>query len=80
MTELQLDAVRDEVSIFLGDIFRDYQDRHEVIDLIIDDIIADIEETADWSDYDDDEYNIGDIQIATARVLKSAIVFNYTGE
>lgn len=80
MTELQLDAVRDEVSIFLGDIFRDYQDRHEVIDLIIDDVVADIDETADWSDYEDDEYNIGDIQIALARVLKSALVFNYTGE
>lgn len=80
MTDLQKDAVRDEVSIFLGDIFRDYQERHEVIDLIIDDIVADIDETADWSDYEDDEYNIGDIQIALARVLKSAIVFNYTGE
>jgi hypothetical protein len=80
MTELQLDAVRDEVSIFLGDIFRDYQERHEVIDLIIDDIVADIDETADWSDYEDDEYNVGDIQIALARVLYSAVLFNYTGE
>ena len=80
MTELQLDGVRDEVSIFLGDIFHDYQDRHEVVDLIIDDVVADIEETADWSDYEDDEYNLGDIQIALARVLISAVRFNYTGE
>ena len=39
MTDLQLDAVRDEVSIFLGDIIPDYHDRHEVIDLIIDDVV-----------------------------------------
>jgi hypothetical protein len=80
MTELQLDAVRDEVSIFLGGIIPDYHDRHEVLDLIIDDVVADIEETADWSDYEDDEYNLGDIQIALARVLISAVRFNYTGE
>lgn len=80
MTQEQKDGIRDELDIDLGCIFPDWQDRSEVIDLIIDDIVADIEETADWSDYDDDEYNIGDIQIATARVLKSAIVFNYTGE
>lgn len=80
MTELQLDAVRDEVSIFLGNIIPDYHDRHEVLDLIIDDVVADIDETADWSDYEDDEYNLGDIQIALARVLISAVRFNYTRE
>lgn len=80
MTDLQLDAVRDEVSIMLGNIIPDYHDRHEVVDLILDDVVADIDETADWSDYEDDEYNLGDIQIALARVIKSAVVFNYTGE
>ena len=80
MTELQLDAVRDEVSIFLSDIFPDYQERHEVLDLIINDVLEDIEETADWSDYEDDEYCLADIRLALARVLKSAVVFNYTGE
>ncbi len=80
MTELQIDAVWDEVSIFLGNIFLDSQDRHEVVDLIIDDVVADIDETADWSGYKDDEYNLSDIRIALARVLKSAVVFNYTGE
>lgn len=80
MTDLQLDAVRDEVSIMLGDIIPDYHDRYEVVDLILDDVVADIDETADWSDYEDDEYNLGDIQIALARVLISAVRFNYTGE
>lgn len=80
MTELQIDAVRDEVSIMLGGIIPDHHDRHEVVDLILDDVVADIDETADWSDYEDDEYNLGDIQIALARVLISAVRFNYTGE
>lgn len=80
MTELQIDAVRDEVSIMLANIIRDHHDRHEVVDLILDDVVADIDETADWSDYEDDEYNLGDIQIALARVLISAVRFNYTGE
>jgi hypothetical protein len=77
MTELQLDAVRDEVSIFLGNIIPDYHDRHEVVGLILDDVVADIDETADWSDYEDDEYNLGDIQIALARVLLETVRSRY---
>ena len=80
MTQEQKDGVRDELVYLLGDIFEDPQTREEVIDFILDDVVADIEETADWSDYEDDEYNIGDIQIALARVLYSAVLFNYTGE
>jgi hypothetical protein len=80
LTEMQLDAVWDEVSILLQNIFPDDAERHEVVNLIIGDVIVDIEETADWSDYEDDEYNLGDIQIALARVLISAVRFNYTGE
>ena len=80
LTELQLDAVRDEVSILLGNIFLDDAERHEIRDLVLDDVVLDIEETADWSGYDEDEYCLGDIQIALARVIKSAVVFNYTGE
>ena len=75
---MQLDAVRDEVSILLQDIFPDDAERHEIRDLIIDDVVLDIEATADWSGYEDDEYCLGDIQIALARVIKNAVVFNYT--
>lgn len=77
---MQLDGVRDEVSILLYNIFPDDAERHEIRDLILDDVVLDIEETADWSGYEDDEYCLGDIQIALARVLKKAVVFNYTGE
>jgi len=78
LTELQIDAVWDEVSILLGNIFLDDAERHEVVNLIIGDVIVDIEETADWSGYEDDEYNLGDIQIAVARVLKGAVETCYT--
>lgn len=80
LTELQLDAVYDEISILLQDIFPDAAERHEICNLINDDVVLDIEETADWSDYEEDEYCLGDIQIALARVIKKAVVFNYTGE
>lgn len=80
LTEMQLDAVRDEVSILLGNIFRDDAERHEIRDLVLDDVVADIEETADWSDYCEDEYCLGDIRIALARVIKNAVVSKCTGE
>jgi len=78
LTEMQLDAVRDEVSILLQDIFLDDAERHEIRDLILDDVVLDIEETADWSGYEDDEYCLGDIQIALKRVIKRAVKFYYT--
>ena len=77
---MQLDAVRDEVSILLQNIFPDDAERHEVVNLIISDVIVDIEETADWSDYCEDEYNLGDIQIALKRVIKRAVKFYYASD
>ena len=79
LTEMQVDAVWDVVSILLGKIFLDDTERHEVVYLIIGDVIADIEETADWSGLEDDEYHLGDVQRALARVLKRAVAFNYRG-
>ena len=77
LTELQLDGVRDEVSILLQNIFPDDAERHEIRDLVLDDVVLDIEETADWSGYKDDEYNLGDVQIALKRVIKNAVENNY---
>lgn len=80
LTDLQLDAVWDEVSIFLKDIFQDSEERHEMVNLIIGDVIADIEETADWSGYEADEYCLDDVRIAIARVLKNAVENNHAGK
>ena len=70
-TDSQVDAIKDEVGIMLGDAIHDSNDRHEVVDAIIGDILTDIEETADWSHLEEDEYSISDVQIALARVLKN---------
>ena len=78
LTDLQIDGVRDEVSILLYNIFPDDAERHEIRDLVLDDVVLDIEETADWSGYEDDEYCLGDIQIALKRVIKRAVKFYYT--
>ena len=77
LTDLQLDAVWDEVNIFLKDLFQDSEERHEMVNLIIGDVIADIEETADWTGYEADEYCLDDVRIAIARVLKKAVENNY---
>lgn len=61
------------VSAKLSPIFTDFHDRAEIVDAIIDDVFEDIECTADWSVYSEDEYNLDDIEIALARVLKNKI-------
>lgn len=80
MTYRQSKEVRATLNKLLFGIFQDNIEREGVIDYILDDVIADIEETADWSGLRYDEVNVADIQIALARVLKSAVVFNYAGE
>jgi hypothetical protein len=80
LTEEQAKGVRGYLIELLLPIFWDAWDREEVIDFILDDVVTDIEETADWSHLEEDEVHLGDVEIALARVLKAAVVFNYTGE
>lgn len=80
LTQEQIKGVRGYLIELLLPIFGDAWDREEVIDLVMADVVTDIEETADWSELEDDEVHTGDVEIALARVLKSAVVFNYTGE
>lgn len=75
-SESQVDAIKDEVSIMLGNIISDYNDRHEVVDAILNDVLTDIEETADWSNLEEDEYCISDVQIALARVVSKRMKVN----
>ena len=72
-TKPQVDAIEDEVHRIISPIFSDAHDRDEVVDAILTDVIADISETADWSDLDDDEYCLDDIKIAVARVMKERL-------
>lgn len=69
MTETQINMTKDYLHKHLTSIFEDYFDREYFIDNIIDLIIEDIDVCADWSDYEDDEINGSDINIALARIL-----------
>jgi len=80
MTKVQRLSVEAYLRSYLLFIFPDNQEREEVISLIIDDVVLDIDECADWSELEEDEIHSGDIEIALARVLLEAVRFNYTGE
>lgn len=69
MTDTQEKIVKDIVNAKMQSIITDNIDRNSFVDAIMIDIIVDIEETADWSEMDDDEVCVGDIDIALARVL-----------
>ena len=72
-TKPQVDGIENRVHEILGAVITDAFDRDNAVDAILSDVISDIEETADWSDLDDDECNIGDIDIAVARVVKEKL-------
>ena len=74
MTRVQEIIVRGQIDALLSSIFHDTWDREEVKEEIADDVIADIESSADWSDLESDEVVTDDIDIAVARVLKSKII------
>ena len=69
MTRTQEKVVRRFVSAKLGAIFHDSYDKERVVDTLIEDVVSDIDETADWSSLEYDEVYIGDIKISLARIL-----------
>jgi hypothetical protein len=80
LTNYQLYGVRSCLIELLLPIFEDMREREAVINTIFNDVVADIEATADWSELEDDEVHTGDIAIALARVLKGMIEYNYDTE
>lgn len=74
MTTTQEIEVRGQIDAKLSAIFSDAWDREEVKEEIADDVVADIDETADWGNIGDDEAVLDDIDIAIARVLKTRII------
>ena len=72
-TKPQVDGIENRVHEVLSAIIPDAADRDNAVDAILSDVINDIEETADWSDLDDDECNLNDIDIAIARVVKEKL-------
>lgn len=73
MTDAQEKIVKDIVDAKMQSIITGSVDRNNFVDSIIDRIIDDINETADWSELTDDEVCVGDIDIALARVLLNLV-------
>ena len=73
LTEEQRDAVYDETYHFLNNIFDDGEKAAECAEAMLEEIVCDIQETADWEDYEDDEWNSDDVHIAIRRVMHKFI-------
>ena len=69
MTDAQEKIVKDIVDAKMQSIITDSVDRNNFVDSIIDSVIDDINETADWSELTDNEVCVEDINIALARVI-----------
>lgn len=74
MTDTQKRIVKTRVECLLSPIFTDIRDWKEVTEELMDDVVSDIECSADWSELGADEGCIDDIDIALARVLKAKII------
>lgn len=72
-TKSQVDGIEDRVHKVLSAVIPDAFDRDNAVDAILSDVISDIEETADWSDLNDDECNLNDIDIAIARIVQEKL-------
>lgn len=70
-TKEQVDTIQDLVYGIINRVIPDHNDCETVVDAILNAVIDDIVDTADWSDLDalDDEVHTGDVEIAVARVL-----------
>lgn len=73
MTKQQEKCVKAEVKARLSAIISDPYEVEECTDNIINDVIADIDETADWSSIEDDEVILDDISISLSRVVVNKV-------
>ena len=53
----------------MSSVISDAVDRNHFVGNVIDKVIEDIEDTADWSELEEDEIHGGDVTIALSRVL-----------
>lgn len=73
LSNYQKDAVYTEIFDMFSSHILDIRENIELCNLIIDDVIEDIESTADWSLYNEDEYNTSDVLLAIYRTLKTRL-------
>jgi len=75
LTDVQRAEVYDEVYDFLYNIFEDGEKAGECADAMIEEIVKDIQDTADWENYEDDEWNSDDVHISLRRVMHKFITW-----
>ena len=73
LTDYQKDAVYTLIFKMFSEVIYGIREAAELANLIIEDVIDDIESTADWSLYNDDEYDGSDVSIAIYRTLKTRL-------
>lgn len=73
LTKDQKALVHEEVCLMLKDMTLSDSKAFDLCQIIIDDVITDIEETADWGNLENDEVCLGDIHIAVGRVIYDKI-------
>ena len=76
LTKEQKTLVQEEVCLMLKDMTLSDGKAFDLCQIIIDDVITDIEKTADWGNLENDEVCLGDIHIAVGRVIYDKIVNN----
>lgn len=70
ITKEQKSAVKQEVELFMqNQLGVGCGDADNMAENLLTDIVADIEETADWSNLESDEVCLGDVHIAIGRVI-----------
>ena len=72
-TKDQVDSIEEVVYELMRSVVPDHSDLDCVVDAMLEDVIVDIYETADWSELEGDEICLGDVSIAVARVIKNKI-------
>ena len=75
MTIEQRESVIEETERIISEIFGDMFSAEEITETIIDDVVEDIDTTADWSSFEDDEICPDDVLIAVRRALYNKITY-----
>ena len=69
MTTKQIDYIYDYIRREFTNIFAEWRDLIIFVNNIYEDVVEDIDTTADWSGFDEDEVCENDIDISVSRVL-----------
>ena len=70
MTDSQREMVKDSIADFAAnELCLGWGEAKQISSRLLEEVCADIEETADWDGLEDDEIHDGDVSIAIGRVI-----------